>query len=159
MSPNAERPPVEDAPPPRPLIRGLNVIFRRLLRSRLHGLLSRQLMLLIVTGRKTGRRYVVPVGRHETNGEFLVSAMGTWRENLRGGATVEVVVDGRTHVGHAELEEDPDEVARGYKLMLDQLDRKPRDVGLKVNLRRSPTLEELKPALTGRRIVRVRLND
>jgi hypothetical protein len=46
-----------------------------------------------------------------------------------------------------ELEEDPDEVARGYKVLLDQLGRKLRDVGLKVNLRRSPTLEELKQSL------------
>jgi hypothetical protein len=116
-------------------------------------------MLLIVTGRKTGLKYVVPVGRHETNGGFLISAMGAWRENLRGGAAVRLVVDGRTHGGHAELEEDPDEVARGYKALLDQVGRKPREVGLKVNLPRSPTVEELKPALTGRRIVRVRLDD
>jgi F420H(2)-dependent quinone reductase len=154
-----EHPPVEGAPPPRALVRGLNIVLRRLLRSPLHTPFSKRLMLLIVTGRKTGCMYVVPVGRHETNGEFLVGAMGAWRENLRGGAAVRLVIDGRTHVGHAELEEDPDEVARGYKVLLDQLGRKPRDVGLKVNLRRSPTLEELKPALTGRRIVRVRLED
>jgi hypothetical protein len=116
-------------------------------------------MLLMVTGRKTGRTYVVPVGRHETNGAFVVSAMGAWRENLRGGAAVRLVIDGRTQAGYAELEEDPDQVAQGYKTLLDQLGRKPRDLGLKVNVPRSPTIEELKPALTGRRIVRVRLGD
>jgi hypothetical protein len=116
-------------------------------------------MLLIIAGRKTGRTYVVPVGRHEINGTFVLSAMGAWRENLRGGAAVRLVVDGRTHAGYAELEEDPDRVAHAYKTLLDQLGRKPRDLGLKVNVQRSPTIEELKPALTGRRIVRVRLDD
>ena len=154
-----ERPPVEEAPPPRALVRGLNVVLRRLLRSPLHRPLSARLMLLVVTGRKTGRTYVVPVGRHQTNGTFLVSAMGAWRANLRGGAPVRLVVDGRTHAGYAELEEDPDQVAHGYKALLDQLGRKPREVGLKVNIARSPTIEELKPALTGRRIVRVRLDE
>lgn len=156
---DSTRPSVEEAPPPRSLVRGLNVVLRRLLCSPLHRPFSARLMLLVVTGRKTGRTYVVPVGRHEANGAFLVSAMGAWRENLRGGAAVRVVVDGRTHAGYAELEEDPDQVAHGYKVLLDELGRKPRDLGLKVNVRRSPTIEELKPALTGRRIVRVRLNE
>ena len=66
---------------------------------------------------------------------------------------------GRTLAGHAELEDDPDQVALGYMTLLEQLGRKPREVGLKVNVPRSPTIEELKPALTGRRIVRVRLDD
>ena len=154
------RPPVEEAPPPRLLVRGLNGALRRLLRSPLHWPLSRRLMLLIVTGRKTGRTYAVPLGcHHHTDGELLVSAMGSWRENLRGGAPVGVVLDGRTHAGYAELEEDPDQVAGGYKALLDELGRAPREVGLKVNLSRSPTVEELKPALTGRRLVRVRLDD
>jgi hypothetical protein len=68
------------------------------------GALARTARTLTQTRRKTGRMYVVPVGRHETNGEFLVGAMGAWRENLRGGAAVRLVIDGRTHVGHAELD-------------------------------------------------------
>jgi hypothetical protein len=116
-------------------------------------------MVLIVTGRKTGRTYAVPVGRHQTGGELLVSAMGTWRENLRGGAPVGLVLDGRTYAGYAELEQDPDQVARGFRALLDELGRKPREIGLKVNLARVPTVEELKPALTERRLVRIRLDD
>ena len=115
-------------------------------------------MLLVVTGRKTGRAYVVPVGRHEANGVLLVSAMGAWRENLRGGAQVRVVLDGRTHKGHAQLEDDPDQVTFGFRTLLGDLGRTPRELGLKVNIPRSPTIEELKPALTGRRIVVVRLD-
>lgn len=44
------------------LFRAANRLVRPLLASRLHGVLSRFLMLLTCTGRKSGRRITIPVG-------------------------------------------------------------------------------------------------
>jgi hypothetical protein len=41
----------------------------------------------------------------------LILTAARWRTNLHGGADVEVVHDGRTRPMHADLIEDPDEVA------------------------------------------------
>jgi hypothetical protein len=82
------RPPVEDGRPPRLVLRIVNPIIRSILRTPLHCTLSSQLMLLSMRARRTGRWVTVPVGRHEIDGEFLVSVSGRWRHNLRGGAAV-----------------------------------------------------------------------
>src|SRR6266566_2085486 len=71
-----DRPPVQDAPPPKNVIRFVNPVARAQLRSPMHRLLSEDLMLLTVTGRKTGRTYTSPVGRHESHDGTLVLSAG-----------------------------------------------------------------------------------
>jgi F420H(2)-dependent quinone reductase len=158
---SASDPPlVQGGEPPKLAIRFLNPVMRLLLRSPFHQLASRQFMLLTVTGRKTGRIYTVPVGRHQSDGTIVVYAAGGWRKNLRGGAPVRVVIDGVEHAGYAELEEDPDRVAQAYKTRLDELGvGGARVLGLKVSGERSPTAEEIKPAVAERAIATIRLTD
>jgi hypothetical protein len=117
----ATRPAVEAAMPPRLVLQVINPAIRAVLRSPLHRLLSRRLMVLTVTGRTTGRTYSIPVGRHEADGLLIVSASGAWRHNLRGGAPVRVTIEGRDRFAHADLEEDPFEVAQTFKTLLDRV--------------------------------------
>jgi hypothetical protein len=151
--------PVEDRRPPAAVLRIVNPVMRRLLRSPLHRAVSKKLMILSVQGRKTDRTIPVVVGRHPVDGQLLVSASGSWRHNLRGGAQVQVTIDGVERTGHAVLEEDPDEVARIYRHLLGNvgLDRA-GDLGLRVNVERLPTTEEIKPAVAQRAIARVQLD-
>ena len=79
------RPAVEDVRLPAALLRMVNPVLRTVLQSRLHRALSRELMLLHVTGRRSGRVYVFPVGRYELDGQLVASAGGAWRRNLVGG--------------------------------------------------------------------------
>src|SRR5262249_17743027 len=46
---------------PEPLFVVINPVIRALLRSPVHGLMSKSLMLITFTGRKSGRRYTTPV--------------------------------------------------------------------------------------------------
>ena len=71
MIPN-QQPPVEGAEPPEKLAKVVNLIMKTLLRSPLHRLVSKHLMLLNFEGRKTGRTYSVVVGRHEMDGTLVV---------------------------------------------------------------------------------------
>jgi hypothetical protein len=115
-------------------------------------------MLLTVTGRKTGRTYTVPVGRHQSEEALVVYAAGSWRRNLRGGAPVRLTLDGRERRGYAELEENPDRVAQAYKARLDRLGvANARQLGLRVNVGRSPTAEEIKAVVAERGIATIRL--
>ena len=155
------QPPVEGAEPPEALARVVSPVIKVLLRSPLHRPFSRHLMLLAFRGRKTGKTYEVVVGRHELDGALLVPTGTTgrrWRLNFRGGTSVEVTLEGRRQRGWGELVEEPDEVARVHQLLLDRVGPKnARRLGLRVNVDREPTEEELKVPLAGRGVVRIEL--
>jgi hypothetical protein len=83
--------------------RTINPLVRALLRSRAHGLASGRLLLLTVTGRRSGRSRTFPVG-YEQDGDRLRITIDwperkLWWRNLRGGAPVTVLVRGATRTG------------------------------------------------------------
>ena len=57
------------------------------LRSPLHGMLSNGMMLITVTGRKTGKKYTTPVEYFREDGNLWVmtSRDRTWWKNLKAG--------------------------------------------------------------------------
>lgn len=65
-----------------------NPIVIRLLRSPLHGLMSKSTMLLTYTGRKSGRIYTTPVNYGQDSSTLLTVASRnhSWWRNFRGGA-------------------------------------------------------------------------
>ena len=65
-----------------------------ILRSPVHGMLSNGMMLITVTGRKTGKKYTTPVEYYRENGYLWVmtSRDRTWWRNLRGGAEVDLLL-------------------------------------------------------------------
>ena len=66
-----------------------------MLRSPLHGILSDGMLLLTVTGRKTGKQYTTPVGYYREAGYLWVitSRDRTWCKKLRGGAEVSLLLN------------------------------------------------------------------
>ena len=156
------RPAVEGAEPPSTLAKVVNPLMKVLLRSPLNRPFSRQLMLLAFRGRKSGKRYEVVVGRHEVGGALLVPTGTTgrqWRLNFRRGTSAEVTLGDNRRCGWGELIEDPDEVARIHRVLLGRLGIKnARRLGLRVNVDREPTDEELKVPLAGRGVVRIELD-
>ena len=130
-----------------------NVVMRPLIRSRM-GAHMHDLAVISFTGRKTGRRYAVPVGYQELDGQGLILTAAGWKANLRGGADVEVVHDGRTQPMRADLIEDADEVADVYVALLQRLGRKKAtQIGLRISGDHMPTHDELAHAVDGKRAV------
>ena len=88
-------------------VSNFNSLVAAILRSPFHWLLSFGLMLITVTGRRTGRRYTIPVGyqRHEDVLTILVSEAPKkqWWRNFHAPAPVEVRVRGKTLQGVAHL--------------------------------------------------------
>ena len=156
------RPAVERVTPPLLLVRLANPVMRRLLASPLHALASSQLLLLHFIGRRTGRRYTVPTGYHDLDGVLSVLTNSGWRVNFRGGADIQVTLQGRRRPARATLVEDPDTVAAAYQGVIDRLgwQAAQRRLGIRINVGRPPTRDELVEAVgeSGLSIVRLDLS-
>src|SRR5215218_8230084 len=91
---------------PTVLNRVVNPLIRWLLRSPLHRLASRRLALITYTGRRSGRRYTIPVGYQMADLQLTITVGSpdhkVWWRSLTGtGAPVELIVRGRRRTGHA----------------------------------------------------------
>ena len=120
--------------PPDALIKMSNPVLRLLLNSPLHGVVDSSVLLLHVTGRKTGRRYDIPVNYVDIDGRPTVVTIAGWRVNLRGGAEVEVTLRGCRRPMRAVLTEDPAAVAVSYQALISRLgwDKAQRHLGISV---------------------------
>ena len=136
---------VKRSVPPPALVQMGNPVVRMLLGSQLHRVLDDSFLVLHLTGRKTGRRYDIPVGYVDMEGKLAVVTVARWRVNLRGGADVEVTLRGRRRPMHALLEEDPAAVAVSYQAMIGRLGwrKAQRQLGISLPGGRAPTLVEL----------------
>jgi deazaflavin-dependent oxidoreductase (nitroreductase family) len=80
-----------------------NPIMKFLLRSPLHKVASANIMLITVTGRKSGKRYTTPVNYIEDEEAGILTVLThkhrTWWRNLRGNAPVTVVLRRETLQG------------------------------------------------------------
>jgi len=91
-------------------------------------------------GRRTGRRYDVPVVAHRLDGELYALTDAAWRNNFRGGADVEVTLDGHVTRMRGQLLDDPEAVAPLYARAIDQfgVKRARRMLGLKIHTPGTP---------------------
>lgn len=141
-------PAVERTIPPAALTKVLNPAMRLVLRSPLHRLVDDGVMLLHYTGRRSGRAFTVPVAHHEVDGALLSLTSSGWKANFRGGGDAELTLRGCRRPVHALLSEDPDDVARVYAGRIAEvgLEGAGRRLGIRINVDRAPTHDELADA-------------
>ena len=146
------------SPAERRLYRALNAVVRLLLRSRLHGLLSGKVMLLTVSGRRSGRSYVVPVSYLRDGGIircFTGADWSGWWKNLRGGAVVTARVRGRDLRGYARAATGGDEVCDRLGRFLRESPGSAGRYGILLDADGRPDAESLKAAVGSGRVVMV----
>jgi hypothetical protein len=136
-----------------------NHLVRPLLRSPLHPLVSRRLMLLTYEGAKSGRTYAIPVGycRCEPGEVWAFSARTGWASNFRQPCTVRLLLRGQEVRAQAAVVEEPEQVAQ----MVEELVRHEgpgavRDPFLGLPRDRHPTHEEALLVADRARAVRFR---
>ena len=78
------------------LLHAANPVVRFLLRTPLAGIVRSQVMVVNVTGRKTGRRYSIPLSAHQIDGDLYALSSAPWKHNFRDGAPCEVLLGGNT---------------------------------------------------------------
>ena len=98
--------------------RFLNTVMRGILRSPLHPMMSGRILVIDVTGRKTGKLYRIPAGYVEHDGAILIGTAGTWRRNLAANQTVTVLLRGRPRQATAEVITDEDRCGELYRPIL-----------------------------------------
>ncbi|WP_217707184.1 nitroreductase/quinone reductase family protein [Nonomuraea rhodomycinica] len=87
----------------------VNPVVAWALRTPLHDLLSQRIVLLTVTGRRSGAPIRLPV-QYERRGDTLTVTSRParlWWRNLQGGAPVRLVLEGVTWTGHAVVRDEP----------------------------------------------------
>ena len=104
------------------------------LRSPFHAILSQSLMLITVTGRKTGRKYTTPVGYYREGDELwvLTSRDRTWWRNLKGGARVELLFMREPITAFAEPELEQQAVEDHLHEYLRQIPQAAKSMGIHV---------------------------
>ena len=142
------------------IFRVMNRVIRPLLASPFHRLLSARLMLLSYTGRRSGRRFTVPIGYFpwDPGTVLAMSSRLSWISSLRTGPTVRLRIRGREQDAVPTVVEDRAAIA---DLLAEFARRKgPRAAkGLMLGLPgdRQPTPEQLHEASLKTRLVVFRL--
>jgi len=105
---------------PEPFFVILNPTLSILLRSPFHWLVSKNLMLISVVGRKSGKTYSIPVRyiRHRDTIRFFTGATNKWWRNMRDGADVTLLVEGKNDGYHAVAVESPPDRIREALVLL-----------------------------------------
>jgi deazaflavin-dependent oxidoreductase (nitroreductase family) len=73
-----------------------------ILRSPLHGMVSKSVLLISFTGHKSGKTYTTPVDYSQDGDQVYIFTHANWWKNLRDGAPVTLRVRGRDYQGVAE---------------------------------------------------------
>jgi len=115
LAPPAQ-PPGRRIPPP--VWRIVNGFMRALLGLRLPTPLGKRLMLVDLTGRKTGRRYRQPVSYVRHGQVLLTPGGGNWKRNLKPGQPVRLHINGRDQTAIPEIVIDPDAAADLLAVMI-----------------------------------------
>lgn len=88
------------------LIAPVNPLIRALLRSRLHPVASKALLVLSWSGRTSGRRYSIPVGYQRDGDDVVIMltnpAQKSWWKNFRMPWPAELLIQGRERTAMGE---------------------------------------------------------
>ena len=130
-----------------------------LLRSPFHGVLSNGMMLITVTGRKTGKKYTTPVGYFRENGNLwvLTSRDRTWWKNLQGGAEVGLLLRHKPVTAFAEPELDVNTVQAQMREYIKQSAQAAKSMGIRVD-NGNANAEDIARTTKDRLFVRLTLN-
>lgn len=150
---------IESAVPPKVVLRMANPLMKALLRSPLHGATSSFMLLLSFKGRKSGRAILVPVSYHVVDDVITAFTAAPWLSNLEDDAPLEIVYKGARRRAKAEIVDDPDLVAGAVRRVLEAIGPKNASrfaFRVKGGI---PSLERVRSALAGRKMLRLHLAD
>lgn len=111
--------------------------------------MSRRLMLLSYTGRKTGRSYTIPVSYVQQGDDLLIPGGGAWKINLENRAAVRIRFRGKEYSAIPEVIRDPDEVEELVTFMMAANPAVGRFIGVPKQADGCPDREKLDEAVRG----------
>jgi hypothetical protein len=136
----------------------LNRVMKLVLRSPFHSVISKRIMLITFTGRKSGSAYTTPV-TYVRDGEIIrVFSNQRWWRNLIEGAPVVLRLRGVDVPGFATVEQDKTIVFSEIRQFLAQVGvKRAFMINLELGQDDEPTDEQIAHAARGHVVVRIRL--
>jgi len=129
-----------------------------ILASPVHGVVSKTVLLISFTGRKSGKTYTTPVSYSQNDGQVTVFSHAGWWKNLRNGAPVTLRLRGREVQGLAEpVAEDKGAVAAGLAAHLRQVPSDARYYAVTLDEAGNPKAEEVEKAVQSVVMIRIQL--
>ena len=136
-----------------------NPIMIWLLKSPLHGIVSKGVMLVTVTGRKSGRTISTPTNYLRDGDTLWVISWRDrkWWRNLRGGAQVRVLLAGKSVRGRGEVIEEGKAVAQSLYDYYSKAPKIARYVGVGLDTAGLPILADCERAAEKMVMIRIDL--
>jgi len=136
----------------------VNSAMKFVLRSPVHGMVSKSILLITFTGRKSGKTYTTPVSYSQNDGQVTIFTHADWWKNLRSEAPVTLRLRGLEIQGLAEaVAEDKQAVAVGLEAHLRKVPSDGGFYGVTFDDQKNPKAEEVEKAAQSVVMVRVRL--
>jgi deazaflavin-dependent oxidoreductase (nitroreductase family) len=130
-----------------------------LLRSPLHGFISRNFMLITFTGRKSGKTYSTPVNYVRDGDDLWVTSFRerTWWRNLRSSAPVTVHLAGQDLKGSGEAFTAENDVTTKLSAYLQKVPQVARYFNVALDATGQPNRDDVMRAAHERVMVRIHL--
>jgi deazaflavin-dependent oxidoreductase (nitroreductase family) len=136
----------------------VNSAMKFVLRSPVHGMVSKTIALITFTGRKSGKSYSTPVSYSQNNEQVNIFTHAVWWKNLRSGAPVTLRIQGRDLQGLAEpVAEDKRAIAAGLAAHLRKVPSDAPYYGVTFDDQGNPKTEEVEKAVQNVVMICVRL--
>lgn len=137
----------------------LNKTMKFILRSPLHGMISKYLTLITFTGRKSGKTYTTPVSYFQDNNQIYIFSHASWWKNLRNGAPVTLRLRGKKIQGLAEpVVDDKQTIASALTTHLRQSPFDARFYDVTIDEAGNPNLEDVEKAVKTVAMIQVQLS-
>lgn len=136
-----------------------NKIMSTVLRSPLHRMVSKSIMLITFTGRKSGKTFTTPISY--TRNDDLVTAFthAKWARNLEGGAPVSVIIKNKPFQGQAVIvSDDKEAIAVGLNAHLSHVRSDARFYQVTFDEDGSPHWEDVVRAANNCEMIQIKLN-
>jgi deazaflavin-dependent oxidoreductase (nitroreductase family) len=135
----------------------VNNAMKFVLRSPAHRMVSKTILLITFTGRKSGKTYTTPVSYSQHDDQVYVFTHADWWKNLRSGTPVTLRIQGREIQGLAEpVAEDKQAVAAGLRHHLQKVPSDAGFYGVTFDDQRNPRAEEVQKAAQTVVMIRIR---
>lgn len=136
----------------------LNQAMKLVLASPMHAMVSKTLLLLTFTGRKSGKTYTTPVSYSQFDDQVLIFTHATWWKNLRSGKPVKLRLRGRDFLGNTEtIAQDKGTVAAGLAAHLRKVPSDARYYGVTFDSEGNPKAQEVESAAQSVVMIRIGL--
>jgi len=125
----------------------LNKTMKLVLRSPAHGMISKTILLITFTGRKSGKTYTTPVSYSQFGDQVNIFTHASWWKNLSSGSSVTLRIQGREYKGLVEpVAEDQQAIAAGLEAHLRKVPFDAKFYGVTFDANKNPNAEEVEKA-------------